>query len=226
MAFEARSRAHHQFHFYLTGAAVRWCSAGRWASPRRCRCTSGCRMRWKAPRRCPRSSTRRRWWRRACTCWCELVSCWPLVHGAGLVIAWFGIVTAVLAALMATQQSDIKRILAYSTLSQLGYMVCAAGCSAGGWRRCSTCSRTRFSRRCCSSARARSSTRCITSRTSGRWAACAKMPITFWTFLVGTLALMGCPGFSGFFQQGRHSRRPWREQRARSFAYWDCSRRS
>ena len=38
------------------------------------------------------------------------------------VIAFIGIATAVLAALMATQQDDIKRILAYSTLSQLGYM--------------------------------------------------------------------------------------------------------
>ncbi len=44
-----------------------------------------------------------------------------------LVISWIGIITAVLAALMATQQNDIKRILAYSTLSQLGYMVAAIG---------------------------------------------------------------------------------------------------
>src|SRR5260370_30063574 len=44
-----------------------------------------------------------------------------------LVIAWIGTITAVLGALMATQQSDIKRILAYSTISQLGYMVMAVG---------------------------------------------------------------------------------------------------
>ena len=42
-------------------------------------------------------------------------------------IAWIGTITAVLAALIATQQNDIKRILAYSTLSQLGYMVMAVG---------------------------------------------------------------------------------------------------
>src|SRR5438093_2365713 len=42
-----------------------------------------------------------------------------------LVIAWIGTITALLGALMATQQSDIKRILAYSTISQLGYMVMA-----------------------------------------------------------------------------------------------------
>jgi NADH-quinone oxidoreductase subunit L len=46
---------------------------------------------------------------------------------AAAVIAWIGGITALLAALMATQQDDIKRILAYSTLSQLGYMVMAIG---------------------------------------------------------------------------------------------------
>ena len=43
------------------------------------------------------------------------------------IIAWIGTITAVMAALIATQQNDIKRILAYSTLSQLGYMVMAVG---------------------------------------------------------------------------------------------------
>jgi NADH-quinone oxidoreductase subunit L len=46
---------------------------------------------------------------------------------AGDTIAWIGALTALLAALMATQQDDIKRILAYSTLSQLGYMILAVG---------------------------------------------------------------------------------------------------
>src|SRR5437016_9669003 len=44
-----------------------------------------------------------------------------------LIIAWIGTITALLGALMATQQSDIKRILAYSTISQLGYMGMAVG---------------------------------------------------------------------------------------------------
>lgn len=46
-------------------------------------------------------------------------------------IAWIGGITALMAALMATQQNDIKRILAYSTLSQLGYMIMAVGLNAG-----------------------------------------------------------------------------------------------
>src|SRR5438067_5474912 len=47
-----------------------------------------------------------------------------------VVIAWIGTTTALMAALIATQQNDIKRILAYSTLSQLGYMVMAVGLSS------------------------------------------------------------------------------------------------
>jgi len=50
---------------------------------------------------------------------------------AGTTIAWVGGLTALISALMATQQNDIKRILAYSTLSQLGYMVMAVGLLAG-----------------------------------------------------------------------------------------------
>ena len=48
-------------------------------------------------------------------------------QAALLVIAWIGTITAVMAALIATQQNDIKRILAYSTISQLGYMMMAVG---------------------------------------------------------------------------------------------------
>ncbi len=51
---------------------------------------------------------------------------------AAQVILWVGAITALVAALMATQQNDIKRILAYSTLSQLGYMVMAQGVAHGG----------------------------------------------------------------------------------------------
>ena len=48
-------------------------------------------------------------------------------HDAAYTLCCIGAITAFMAALMATQQSDIKRVLAYSTLSQLGYMVMAVG---------------------------------------------------------------------------------------------------
>jgi NADH-quinone oxidoreductase subunit L len=50
---------------------------------------------------------------------------------SGTTIAYVGGITSLAAALMATQQDDIKKILAYSTLSQLGYMVMAVGLLAG-----------------------------------------------------------------------------------------------
>ena len=49
---------------------------------------------------------------------------------ASMVVAWVGLVTAFVAAFIALSQTDIKRILAYSTLSQLGYMFVALGCGA------------------------------------------------------------------------------------------------
>ena len=49
------------------------------------------------------------------------------VFDVGLLIAWVGVLTALLAALIACAQNDLKRILAYSTISQLGYMFVGVG---------------------------------------------------------------------------------------------------
>ena len=46
------------------------------------------------------------------------------------VVALIGAITAILASLIATSQYDIKKILAYSTVSQLGYMICSIGVGA------------------------------------------------------------------------------------------------
>src|SRR5262249_5897414 len=54
-----------------------------------------------------------------------------VVSGALPVVAFIGSFTALFAALIAVAQFDIKRILAYSTISQLGFMVAALG--IGGW---------------------------------------------------------------------------------------------
>ena len=68
----------------------------------------------------------------------------------------------------------------------------------------STSTRTRSSRRCCSSDRARSFTRCPASRTCGSMGGLKKdLPITYWTFLIGALAIAGVPGLAGLLQQGR-----------------------
>ena len=124
-----------------------------------------------------------------------------LVPGAGVVIGWFGIITAVMAALMATQQSDIKRVLAYSTLSQLGYMVCATGLLAGEAAMFHLFTHAFFKALLFLGAGAIIHALHHEQNMWKMGGLREKMPITFWTFLLGTLALMGCPGFSGFFSK-------------------------
>ena len=54
-------------------------------------------------------------------------------HTALLVVTWVGAITAVFAALIAVAQTDIKRILAYSTVSQLGFMMMGIGVGGSQW---------------------------------------------------------------------------------------------
>ena len=117
------------------------------------------------------------------------------------IIAWVGALTCLAAALMATQQNDIKRILAYSTISQLGYMVLGAGVAPGPDVQMFHLFTHAFFK-CSSYAPDRSSSLSITSRTSGTWEGLkGKTPITFACLIVGTLALSGFPGFSGYFSK-------------------------
>ncbi len=124
-----------------------------------------------------------------------------MVPGACEVIAWVGIVTAVFAALIATQQSDIKRILAYSTLSQLGYMICAVGCSAGDAAMFHLFTHAFFKALLFLGAGAIIHAMHHEQNIWKMGGLRTKMPVTYWTFLIGTLALMGCPFFSGFFSK-------------------------
>ena len=121
---------------------------------------------------------------------------------AGAVVAWIGGITALMAALMATQQNDIKRVLAYSTLSQLGYMVMAVGLSAPQASMFHLFTHAFF--------------KALLFLGSGAVIyAChheqdiwkmgglkSKMPITFLTFVIGTAALMAVPFVtSGFYSK-------------------------
>jgi NADH-quinone oxidoreductase subunit L len=121
--------------------------------------------------------------------------------GALHVIAWIGTITAVLAALMATQQNDIKRILAYSTLSQLGYMVMAVGLASGEAAMFHLFTHAAFKALLFLCA---GSIIYMLHHEQNIWrmgGLAKRLPITFLTFLVGTLALIGFPGFSGFFSK-------------------------
>ncbi len=117
------------------------------------------------------------------------------------IIAWIGGITSLLAALIAVQQNDIKRILAYSTLSQLGYMVMAVG--AGGPTAAMFHLTTHAFFKALLFLGAGSVIHAL-HHEQDIWKMGAlkkKMPVTFWTFLIGTLALAGVPPFSGFYSK-------------------------
>ena len=117
------------------------------------------------------------------------------------VIAWIGTITAVLAALLATQQNDIKRVLAYSTLSQLGYMVMAVGLASGPAAMFHLFTHAAFKALLFLGA---GSVIFMLHHEQNIWrmgGLAKRLPITFLTFGVGTLALIGFPGFSGFFSK-------------------------
>src|SRR5437667_4978332 len=118
-----------------------------------------------------------------------------------LVIAWVGTITAVMAALIATQQNDIKRILAYSTLSQLGYMVMAVGLASNEAAIFHLFTHAFFKALLFLAA---GSVIVMLHHEQNIWkmgGLSRNLPITFFTFLIGALALIGCPPFSGFFSK-------------------------
>jgi NADH-quinone oxidoreductase subunit L len=117
------------------------------------------------------------------------------------VIAWIGTITAMLAALMATQQDDIKRILAYSTISQLGYMVMAVGLASNEAAMFHLFTHAFFKALLFLAA---GSVIVMLHHEQNIWkmgGQAKNLPITFFTFSAGALALIGCPPFSGFFSK-------------------------
>src|SRR5438045_8703260 len=118
-----------------------------------------------------------------------------------LVIAWIGTITAVMAALIATQQDDIKRILAYSTLSQLGYMVMAVGLASNEAAMFHLFTHAFFKALLFLAA---GSVIVMLHHEQNIWKMGGlrrKLPVTFVTFTAGALALIGSPPFSGFFSK-------------------------
>jgi NADH-quinone oxidoreductase subunit L len=117
------------------------------------------------------------------------------------VIVWIGGFTALLSAVIAIQQNDIKRILAYSTLSQLGYMVMAVGLHGPTPAMFHLSTHAFFKALLFLGA---GSVIIALHHEQDIWnmgGLRTRMPVTFWTFMVGTLALAGVPPFSGFYSK-------------------------
>jgi NADH-quinone oxidoreductase subunit L len=116
------------------------------------------------------------------------------------VIAYVGGFTAIFAATIAIVMNDIKRVLAYSTLSQLGYMVMSLG--VGGYVGGLFHLMTHAFFKALLFLGAGSVIHSVHTQDIREMGALRKkMPVTFWTFLAATLAISGVPPFSGFFSK-------------------------
>ncbi len=117
------------------------------------------------------------------------------------IVAYIGLATALLAATIALKQNDIKKVLAYSTVSQLGYMFLALGVGAYTAAVFHVMTHAFFKALLFlgsgSVIHAMSGEQDI--RNMGGLS--KKLKITFFTFLIGCLAITGIPPFSGFFSK-------------------------
>ncbi|HUP61826.1 MAG TPA: NADH-quinone oxidoreductase subunit L [Thermoanaerobaculia bacterium] len=124
-----------------------------------------------------------------------------LSPNAMMVVALIGAVTALFAATIGLRQFDIKKVLAYSTVSQLGFMFIGVGVgafSAGVFHLVTHA----FFKACLflgsgSVIHAMSGEQDIRRMGGLR----SKIPITFWTFLIATIAIAGFPPLAGFFSK-------------------------
>ncbi len=117
------------------------------------------------------------------------------------VIAVTGAATALMAATIALTQNDIKKVLAYSTVSQLGYMFVALGCGAyaAGVFHLVTHA---FFKACLFLGAGSVIHACHHEQDMRRMGGLrTKMPLTFWTFLISTMAIAGLPPLAGFFSK-------------------------
>jgi len=139
---------------------------------------------------------------------------YELSETARSLVLVIGAITALFMALVALTQYDIKRVVAYSTLSQLGYMTAALGASAYSAAIFHLMTHAFF--------------KAVLFLAAGsviialhheqdmrRMGGLRKyMPITYWTMLIGAIASVGVPGFAGFFSKDaiieavRHSSTP------------------
>src|SRR6056297_797865 len=118
-------------------------------------------------------------------------------------IAIIGAITIVIAALLAFVQDDIKKVLAYSTVSQLGYMMLGLG--TGAWLPAVFHIFTHAFFKCalflCAGSISHSGSHHSFDMKKDMGGLRKKMPVTFWAWIVSTLALTGVFPFAGFWSK-------------------------
>ena len=117
------------------------------------------------------------------------------------IVAVIGVATAIYAASIGLTQNDIKRVLAYSTVSQLGYMFLGVGVGAYGAGMFHLMTHAFFKGLLFLGAGSvmHAMSGELDMRKMGGLR--RRIPVTFWVFVPATLAIAGIPGFSGFFSK-------------------------
>lgn len=130
------------------------------------------------------------------------------------IIAVIGTLTAVFAAAIALSQTDIKKVLAYSTVSQLGYMFAALG--AGAYESALFHVTTHAFFKALLFLAAGSVIHAMSGEQDIRkmGGLKKKLPVTYFVFLIGTLAIAGIPPFAGFFSKDEILASMWMQNKA------------
>ncbi len=124
-----------------------------------------------------------------------------LSPSAMALVAIVGAVTAIFAAIVGTAQDDIKKVLAYSTISQLGYMFLACGVGAFVAGMFHVLTHAFFKALLFLGAGSVIHAMGGEQNTLRMGALRKSLPVTFWTFLAATLAIAGIPIWAGFFSK-------------------------
>src|SRR3954453_14866528 len=128
-----------------------------------------------------------------------------------LIVAVIGALTALMAGTIGLVQNDIKRVLAYSTVSQLGYMFLAMGMGAFGAGIFHLYTHAFF--KACLFLGSGAVIHALHGEQDirnmgGLW---KQLPITFWTFVIASTAIAGVPGLAGFFSKDEILYEPFKE---------------
>ncbi len=129
------------------------------------------------------------------------------------VVGWIGAATVAVGASLALVQTDLKRVLAYSTISQLGYMMLALGVFGYAVAVFHLFTHAFFKALLfLGSGSVNHATNTFDMRRMGGLR--TMMPITFWTFLIGTLSLSGVFPLAGFWSKDEILLEAWVNNRA------------
>ncbi len=133
---------------------------------------------------------------------CRMSFLYAAAPGASAVIAWTGALTAIFAATIAIAQTDIKKVLAYSTVSQLGYMFLAAGCGAYSAAMFHVVTHAFFKALLFMAAGAVILSMHHEQDTDKMGGLYQRLPVLHWLFFAGVVSIAGLPYVSaGFFSK-------------------------